>query len=266
MDFEATGGGGQPLTEFSFKEGESYSVEQIAHLRRAAEVFPVWRISGGAGVAVAKAKAPRLPDGSAQGWEDLSKEVGLSQALEAVRAGPAQCVGLLVHSGAPGAVCIDLDHVVRAGALLPAGAHALGLFAGAYVEVSPSGTGLRILCSGDVSPGKFKGKISFEGLEHSFEVYAASGTARFVRMTGSVVRGTGGRVLEPSQCGVDWVLNSIRGAGAGTSSPDNVSTKGAGSSGPRQTVDAVFESLATYRPEAEPGAVLEALRAKATTL
>lgn len=299
MNFKSTGGGAPPLTEFPFVEGGNYSVNQIEHLHKAAEVYQGWLFCGDPTPPKGNESPWKAPyylsknTGHARvghGWDRTENAMSLDGALSSRAAMPKRwldrwAVGLVATEGPVDAVCIDLDNVVVDGALLPAGERALELFSAAYAEISPSGTGLRVLCSGRVPPmpaGGLKGikrKVEVGGHAHSFEIYGPFlDKARFVRMTGALVTGTGGRVLAPCQDGIDWVLNLIRGTGAGATRHDNASDSGPGSvggdvagnrnvavRGGPQTVEAVFESLATYRPEVEPGAVLEALMAKAAT-
>lgn len=73
-------------------------------------------------------------------------------------------------------VCIDLDHAVDGGQVLPWARAVLDRLPPTYVEVSPSGTGLHVWGYGTVNRGR---KIR-RGRE-SIEVY---GQGRYITVTG----------------------------------------------------------------------------------
>ena len=78
-------------------------------------------------------------------------------------------------------VGIDLDHVIdrESGAVEPWAREVAEKFRGAYIEISPSGTGLRIFCRGKpIRCGK--GTI-----EKRIEVYDHS-SPRYLTVTGAI--------------------------------------------------------------------------------
>jgi len=250
-----------------FTEGEGYSAEQIAALQRVESAgYRNWLVSGGPGAKPPKHKVPRRLDGTSSGWEDEASAGTLIEALDVVDKGRAHCVGVQAHSGVPGGVVLDLDKCVADGELNEIAARALAEFRDAYAEISPGGNGLRIVCRGVVTPGKFKGA--------GIEVYEVGASKRYVRMTGAEIEGVGGDAAADCQPGIDWALGCIR-----SSRPDKVSVNAdadtnAGSEGVvkdgthsaaegKQTVEEVFEQLLGYRPTVDPAEVLAGMQQQA---
>lgn len=130
-----------------------------------------------------------------------SKEGGKS-------APPGSCfgVGVLMTTAAAGFVGLDFDDVrdPDSGEVSELGAEVLRRFAGAYVELSPSGRGLRVFCLGSTSASK----NTING--GSVEVYPG-GAKRFLRVTGALVAGCAGEVVE-CQTGLDWLAGRVAGA------------------------------------------------------
>lgn len=95
---------------------------------------------------------------------------------------------------------IDLDHVIDpdTGELQPEALEILERFAGTYAEVSPSGTGLRLFCSG--KPGR-SGKIA--GKMKWLEVYSHP-SHRYLTVTGNHWPGSATVVTE-QQAALDWL-------------------------------------------------------------
>jgi putative DNA primase/helicase len=100
-------------------------------------------------------------------------------------------------------IAIDLDHCVEDGKPLPWAVEITVRFQGAYIEFSPSGTGLRILCM--VQDGFTYDTGAFHIKKGSVEVYAAGVTKHFVTLTGNIYQA--GDVVElPSA--ISWLLNT----------------------------------------------------------
>jgi len=100
-------------------------------------------------------------------------------------------------------IAIDLDHCVEDGKLLPRAVEITVRFHGAYIEFSPSGTGLRILCM--VQDGFTYDTDAYYIKKGSVEVYAAGATKRFVTLTGNIYQP--GDVVEVPDA-VTWLLDS----------------------------------------------------------
>lgn len=61
-------------------------------------------------------------------------------------------------------MCIDLDHAMRDGELLPWARNIVDRLPASYIEVSPSGTGLHIWGTGEVGRGRKvrRGEVAIE--------------------------------------------------------------------------------------------------------
>jgi hypothetical protein len=142
-------------------------------------------------------------------------------------------VGTLLSETPDGFVCLDLDHVIHEGVMHWLGKFAVDFFKGTYIEVSPSGTGLRIFTRGVVDwphsvlpDPKIIGPITVgrcpSGVDIKFEVYHSQ-PIKWVRCTGAVLIESSGVVTE-CQNGIEWVLGEMAKKIAA------VAKKGAGSS------------------------------------
>lgn len=98
----------------------------------------------------------------------------------------------------PGWLVIDLDHCLTASGWSPLAVELCQAFPGAYVDVTPSGTGLRIICRGTLPDGH---RCRFEG----GEVYSL---ARFVTITGNGARGDGNWEASPELC--SWLVERLK--------------------------------------------------------
>lgn len=201
---------------------------------------------------------------------DPETEMTLTEALANMDRKGWGGVGVSMGTAAGGVVGIDLDHVIDAGGVLtPFGREAITHFAGGYVEVSPSGTGLRVFVLGDVPEGTPKGSTAI-GSGMKAEIYPA-GAARFLRITGDTVPATVGEVRD-CQGGVEWLAGIMKSAGdPGTGpGPDNVSSAGSVDGQKAlldpggMSLDAVFDELAHLRPESNADSIIEALQAEAS--
>jgi predicted P-loop ATPase len=112
-----------------------------------------------------------------------------------------------------GFVGLDFDNVrdPDSGEVSELGAEVLRRFAGTYVEISPSHTGLRVFCLGE-SGGecyneKHPGGKEFGGIE----MYPGGAkNANYMRVTGALVTGCAGVVSE-CQAGIDWAAQVVAG-------------------------------------------------------
>lgn len=199
------------LTKFT--EGV-YTPEQVKHLEHLAQFAPNWFWCARA------SKAPRDPHksgGETGSVNDLSTTGTLEQALQAMKDQRGVCVGLLVSVGVPRLVGIDVDNVIHDGDVHPIGLEVMRQFSSAYVEVSPSGTGLRIFCTGTKPDSAPKGSTAIgqehHGIEIKFEIYASGGAGRYLRVTGLPVESTRGAVA-PCQSGIDWFCEVLAASAA----------------------------------------------------
>ena len=225
---------------------------QIKNLRHLAGFAPSWFMWGLPGEVDRLRKRPHSPGGGPGKVDDPRTAGTLDEALAAMQDKQTGGVGLLVSTGVPGLVGVDLDNVIAGGKVHALGLKAIEHFKGGYVEVSPSGTGLRIFCLGELPAGTPKGSTAIvDGVKA--EAYPA-GTNRFLRTTGALIPGTRGEVVD-CQAGLDW-LAGVMVASKGAA-PDN--NKGSGKSSGSLSLDTVFEELAQLRPDKGSDAVIEAI-------
>lgn len=249
------------------------SPQQREHLAVIAEKLPHWfcwhRACGDPG---REGRAPLNPSKVKREGITPGPVSGVS-AADPARAGAAlpvalsllpivDGVGCALFTADDGVVILDLDHVRDAvtGQLNCIGVWALGHLAGCYVEISPSGTGLRAVFTGTVLFEKKKffpvdqnGKkiLGPDGKETAIEIFRA-GTGLYTRMTGALVRGVGVAQWVDGQPAIDWVGRLLtdslaakekQGAGSGgVSSPVN-----GGTSIRSLSIDQVLDRLETYR-------------------
>lgn len=100
-------------------------------------------------------------------------------------------------------VGIDLDHCVEDGNLLPWAQPIVDRFKDTYIEISPSGTGLRIFC---LLPDDFSYDTQTYYIKHGdIEVYISGHTNRFLTVTGNAL--TDADVVETAEALV-WLLDA----------------------------------------------------------
>ena len=100
-------------------------------------------------------------------------------------------------------VGIDLDHCVEDGNLLPWAQPIVDRFKDTYIEISPSGTGLRIFC---LLPDDFSYDTQTYYIKHGdIEIYIPSHTNRFLTVTGNAL--TEADVVETAEALV-WLLDT----------------------------------------------------------
>ena len=122
-------------------------------------------------------------------------------------------VGLVVTDAANNLVGVDVDDCRDpiCGSLTRFGVEVVKRFSGTYIEVSPSGRGLRAFCLG--SAREMKRSVGGGSLESY-----PGGAARFLRVTGATVDGTAGRVTE-CQEGLDWLVAQVGGVAPANEPP-----------------------------------------------
>lgn len=97
-----------------------------------------------------------------------------------------------------GIVCIDLDYCLDDAGLTPLAEAVLGRCPGAYVEISPSGTGLHVWGRAQMDAGR-----KFAKLGGSVEVYPSG---RYMTVTGRRYKVSGSTLSDVSSV-VGWLLS-----------------------------------------------------------
>lgn len=98
---------------------------------------------------------------------------------------------------------IDLDYCIRDGTILPWAIAIVQKFPQTYIEISPSGTGLRILC---LVPDGYIYDSDIYYIKHgNIEVYIPNVTTRFVTVTGNAYQS--GDVVECTDA-LQWLLDT----------------------------------------------------------
>jgi len=109
-------------------------------------------------------------------------------------------IGIRVSGGIVG---IDLDHCMKEGKLLPWAQEIVDRFGATYIEISPSGEGLRIF---SLLPGGFEYDTQTYYIKKgNIEVYIPSHTNRFLTVTGNTINGAD--VAETAESLV-WLLDT----------------------------------------------------------
>lgn len=128
----------------------------------------------------------------------------------------------LVFAKDGGLVGIDLDHCVVDGEIAPWAREILDHFPGAYVEFSPSGTGLHIICRGMLPKGGRR--TAYEG--GVIEIYNQS---RYFTVTGNSL--TPCEVIADCQDGVDLLLAQYMDTASRASRQASTNANGSGEHG-----------------------------------
>ena len=98
---------------------------------------------------------------------------------------------------------IDLDHCVVDGQMLPWAKEIVERFSDTYIEISPSGTGIRILAL--MPEGYIYDTSTFYIKKEKIEIYVAGATNRFVSLTGNVYQ----QALVTEQAdAMQWLLDT----------------------------------------------------------
>lgn len=100
-------------------------------------------------------------------------------------------------------IAIDLDHCIENGQLLSWAKEIVERFNNTYIEISPSGTGIRILAL--MPEGYTYDSSTFYIKKGNVEVYVAGATNRFVTLTGNVYQKAD--VTEQSTA-MEWLLDT----------------------------------------------------------
>lgn len=145
--------------------------------------------------------ASGLSNGSLAGWVTFEK------ALAAYLANPDTLAGIgYLMTGHHGVVGVDLDHCVKDGVIAPWALEVIAKL-DSYTEISPSGTGLHVMLSGDLAEDW---SMKFEDAEYShlpdnkkpgIDVYG--GGARFLTVTGAHHPGSPREVRSPPAGALD---------------------------------------------------------------
>lgn len=144
-------------------------------------------------------KVPYNP--STGGRASVSKPATFTDFTTAVAASTNYSgIGIRVSNSIIG---IDLDHCIKDGAVLPWALAIVQMFPQAYIEISPSGTGLRILCL--ASEGYTYDTEIYYIKRGNIEVYVPNVTTRFVTITGNVYQR--GDVVKCTEA-LQWLLDT----------------------------------------------------------
>lgn len=239
-------GQAQPLTNFPHTPGV-VTPEQQTHLERVSKWAPRWfnwhpDIANPDGSSAGK--VPLNPLSWRQGKVNDPTTAGtLAQALANIHKGGG--VGVLMLNADLQLIALDFDHVVNAdGTFTALGQLVFDNFRNTYIELSPSGTGLRIFCFGKVNIKNQR--------KNGVELYPA-GTGRWLRVTGSILASTVGEVRD-CQGGIDWAVSVMLGETA-----EAAEAPAAPATTPRPvsidnltadlTADQIFDRLAGFRGE-----------------
>ena len=101
-------------------------------------------------------------------------------------------------------IAIDLDHCLKDGKLDQLGAEVVAHFKNTYIEISPSGTGLRIFVL--MPEGFIYDRDTYYIKRGPVEVYAAGCTNRFVTVTGNVYQE---KDIALEEASIKWLLETI---------------------------------------------------------
>ena len=145
-----------------------------------------------------QSKVPYMPGSTRKAQVDNPTTFKSFEAAMAVRCSDG--IGILVNGKIVG---IDLDHCLEDGKLLPWAKKITGCFADTYIEVSPSGTGIRIFC---LLPDGFIYDTAVYYIKHGdIEVYIPGHTNRFLTVTGNAL--TDADVVETAEA-LTWLLDT----------------------------------------------------------
>jgi len=101
-------------------------------------------------------------------------------------------------------IAIDLDHCLNNGKLDQLGEEVVAHFKNTYIEISPSGTGLRIFVL--MPEGFIYDRDTYYIKRGPVEVYAAGCTNRFVTVTGNVYQE---KDIALEEASIKWLLETI---------------------------------------------------------
>ena len=149
--------------------------------------FCVWKMEKGKGRSARLTKVPYDP---ATGRKAQSNNAAtfsdFNTVIKTYAMGGYDGIGIRVDNGIG---AFDIDHCIREdGSLNDVAASVLGIFKDAYVERSPSGTGLRGFFHVDADFNFDKTIYYINNRTLGLEVYLAGATNRFVTVTGNKYR------------------------------------------------------------------------------
>lgn len=268
-DLKTMGGGAHALTDCPHTPGV-ITPEQRDNLAVIAEKFPHWFVyhhlcgdegrEGKAPLNPRKVKREGITPGPVTGVSASNpKGSAVAFAVALALLPTVDGIGCALKTADPDAVILDFDHVRGLdGQLNSIGAWVLHHFKGAYIEISPSGTGLRVAVVG--RSGLPPGKIKFfprdidgnpikgpDGADTGIEVFRA-GHGSYTRMTGALIRGVGVAQWVACESGMHWVLDLYEHSKKCKTYPDKVGNSSPGRAGSvGLTVDQVLDRLEHYR-------------------
>lgn len=221
----------------------------LAQLTKWAPSYFVWDPTRGEGTERSKGRTPINPKTGRFGKTNDPTTAGtFDQAANAIP--PNGGIGVLITDAKPGFTVLDFDHVIVDGRFTEFGQAIADRFKDTYIEISPSGEGLRVVAIGNVNTDRKRG--------NGVEMYAAGKAEQFLRLTGAVLTCTVGEVRE-CQDGIDWAVSVLTQAKT-TSPPTKATTT-------TRNADQVLDALAAYRgdwsktpEEAEAALTLSAKR------
>lgn len=149
--------------------------EKIPQKLKETELFCLWKYEG-------KRKVPYQPDGRRADVSDPSTFYDFD-TIHAALTNEYNGIGMLLRK----CTAKDLDDCIKDDAITPFAQEIVDRM-DTYTEISPSGTGIRII---SYTPGlKYdKEKYYFNNRELGLEIYVAGETNRFVTLTGDVIHG-----------------------------------------------------------------------------
>ena len=144
-----------------------------------------------------KTKVPYTPDTTRRA--SVSDPATFTAFETAASATGYDGIGIRVHGRIVG---IDLDHCIEDGKLLPWAQTIVDRFGATYIEVSPSGTGIRIFCL--LPDGFTYDTKTYYIKKGDIEVYIPGHTNRFLTVTGNTL--TDADVVETAEA-LLWLLD-----------------------------------------------------------
>ncbi|MDO8249102.1 MAG: VapE family protein [Rhodoferax sp.] len=244
-NIEPSGKAAEPLALTDFRHTPGViTPEQRANLSTVVPWFPgwlVWDPERGNPNGTAKGKVPIDPTTGDSAKVNQPGTAGtFEQALQAIPEGGG--IGVLMTDATQGIIALDFDHVVNAdGSYSGLGQEVFNQFKTTYIELSPSGTGLRVFVLGQANTEHQRGG--------GVELYPA-GAKRWLRVTGAVLKSTAGAV-GACQSGIDWAVRLMLAGSPDKGSSMDVAGAGPSSASPasggKLSIDQVLDRLGGYR-------------------
>jgi len=124
-------------------------------------------------------KPPKQADDKFASTSDSRTWCSYDEAIQAYVEKEFDGVGIVLPEGIVG---VDLDDCVSGSDLTESAKMLLAMLPGTYAEVSPSGTGLKLLCAGQLNS-----KLAKTCIKKGIELYDGGDTNRYFTLTGQVV-------------------------------------------------------------------------------